>query len=68
MATSHLCRERPGFKDGDDPWADGPVVSCPYHDQRGRKQRGVRWGKSARRKLDREAGVVGKDRGGYISG
>ena len=68
MATSHICRGRPGFTEGDDPWTEGTVNSCPYHGQRVVNQTGVRWGKAARAKMDRETGVVGIDRGGHISG
>ena len=66
MATQHVCRERPGFKEGDDPWAEGPVHSCPHHSKQGRKQPKVKGIGS--RSDDMHAGVIGVDRGGFISG
>ena len=74
----HLCKDRPGYVEGEsDPWVDGDVTPCPYHDVRGRKQLGYREGRGDRRKKDQAAGVVGVDRGynptrpsegGYIHG
>lgn len=64
MTTEHLCDKHP-----EEPgWRPGKVDQCPYHGQRVVNQTGVRWGRNARRKMDHETGVVGKDRGGYISG
>lgn len=65
MSTQHVCRERPGFKKGDDPWVEGPVHSCPHHD-RWRRQPKVKGIGS--RSDDMSAGVIGVERGGYISG
>lgn len=56
--TEHICV--------DGKWAEGSLASCQKHDKQGAKARNVRWGKAARRKMDREAGVVGKDVGGGI--
>jgi hypothetical protein len=58
MATSHLCGKT---------WEDGTVASCPKHQKLDGKRRSV-WGKGIRRKMDREAGEIGQDRGGYING
>ena len=56
----HLCIDRE--------WEEGGVETCPMHNHDGRRQRPIRHGKNARRKMDREVGTVGQDRGGYING
>lgn len=50
-----------------DSWRDGPVASCDRH-EKNLNRRAMRWGRKTRAKMDREAGVVGTDRGGFISG
>ena len=62
---SHICTNHP---DTPGEWVEGTVSSCPYHGHSGRRQKPVRWGRIARAKMDRQAGVVGQDRGGYING
>jgi hypothetical protein len=63
VATSHYCPENPeGEK-----WEDGPVNGCPHH-RKNRNAQSIKWGRKARRNADREAGVVGIDRGDYIHG
>lgn len=57
MATSHYCGKV---------WEDGPVAKCPKHQKLDGKRRSV-WGRKEKRKLDKAAGVVGQDRGGYIN-
>ena len=54
------------FCDGE--WVDGPLKSCDLHGQRVHGMPKMRIGPKTRRNLDREAGQVGTDRGGYISG
>lgn len=58
MATEHLC---------DGKWVPGRVAECSKH-ERNQDRRPIRWGKKARARMDREAGVRGVDRGGFISG
>ena len=58
MTTQHFC---------DSGWVDGPVSQCPKHRQNPNAKR-VRYGKVARAKMDRDTGVVGVDRGDFISG
>ena len=61
----HFCDRHP---DGSG-WYPGPVQGCDYHDNySGAKQWGYREGRISRAKKDREAGVVGVDRGSHISG
>lgn len=56
----HLCN---------DEWVEGGVESCTKHGSSGRRQKPVRYGKKARRKMDRQAGTIGQDSGGgYING
>ena len=59
MARQHHCKGE---------WVDGSVDSCPNHGPRGRNALRVRYGRNARRKMDRQAGTVGVDRGDYING
>lgn len=61
----HLCASNP---DTPGEWIDGTVSTCPYHGHKGNKQLGFKWGRNVRRKMDREAGTVGIDRGDYING
>lgn len=68
MARSHFCPNNPALKDTDDKWVEGVVAGCAHHGHKGERQRGYRMGKGDRRARDREAGVVGIDRGGYIHG
>lgn len=57
--TSHFCPEEKR-------WKDGSVSSCPRHEQRRNTQKN-RMGRNDRRKLDRNAGVIGEDSGmGFI--
>lgn len=64
MATEHLCKNHPT-----DPfsWQEGKATHCPHH-RTIRREPGIRLGRKERRKLDRQAGVVGTDRGEFISG
>lgn len=64
MATSHSCPKNPDRQGDETFWAYGSVDSCDYHGQRVRNMPGVRWGKKARAKMDRETGTVGQDYGG----
>ena len=48
-------------------WVDGPAAACPKHQKLDGKRRSV-WGRNIRRRMDKEAGVVGTHRGDYISG
>lgn len=59
--TSHFC-------DKADAWVDGPAAECKHHTKLTRNSGGWRWGPKIRAKMDREAGTVGTDRGGFISG
>jgi hypothetical protein len=59
----HKC-DGPEAKDG---WAEGKVDLCPEHGQRARTQI-VFKSRQTKRNIDRATGVVGTDRGGYISG
>lgn len=68
MATSHLCIKHPEYEEGGDKWREGSVDSCPYHGQRVVNMTKVRMSAKDRAKQDRQAGVVGQDRGGYING
>ena len=63
MSTQHYC-------DDTETWEPGTVRSCPNHGRQytGKKQQGYRVNLKEKRAGDREAGVVGTDRGGYISG
>lgn len=63
---THHCPRNPDLPDPDDPWVEGGVAGCLFHGTDGRKQLGFKMGKADRRALDRAAGVVGEDRGGYI--
>lgn len=57
MTVQHLCGGR---------WKEGKLTACPDHAKL-RKRRRV-WGPKERAKMDKSAGVVGVDRGGFISG
>ena len=59
MATEHFCKDK---------WRPGKVDSCDKHGQRVRNVTNVRYGRKTRRKMDKETGEVGIDRGGFISG
>ena len=48
-------------------WADGKVDRCSYHGQQARTQI-VFKSRQTKRRIDQATGVVGTDRGGYISG
>lgn len=72
MAHWHYCPNHPLVNedttdDDDIIWQEGPTAACPYHDKN-RNRRPIKWGRKTRAKMDREAGVVGQDRGGYING
>lgn len=59
--TEHFCHIK-------DKWIPGTAASCPHH-ERNVKVKAFQWGKKARRSMDRQAGVVGRDTGrGYING
>jgi hypothetical protein len=64
VSTEHLCRNHPKGKR----WEPGTAASCPHHRPANRKSLSYREGKTFRRKRDREAGVVGVERGGVIHG
>ena len=64
MATEHLCNDHP-LEPGT--WQEGPVSSCIFHNKR-RAIQGVKWGRKIRRQADLQAGVIGTDRGDFISG
>ena len=51
-------------------WVEGPVRRCDTdnHGQRLHRMPKMRIGPKTRRKLDREAGKVGTDRGDHIAG
>jgi hypothetical protein len=57
--TQHYC---------DKEWVDGPAAACDKHERLPRNSGGWRWGRGIRSKMDKEAGTVGTDRGGFISG
>lgn len=61
----HYCDHHP---DGAG-WYPDATDSCPYHGTRhsGKAQLGYREGKKARAKADRQKGVIGVDRGPFIS-
>ena len=68
MAKMHICRNRPDFKDGDDPWAEGRVFGCAYHEKRNRTMPEVK-GIRDKAAIDKRAGVIGVDSGdGFIRG
>lgn len=58
MPTEHFCVDKT--------WKPGTVASCPLHEKRRNAPR-VRWGRKIRAAMDREAGVVGEERGGVYS-
>lgn len=29
--TEHICRDRPSFRKGSNPWVKGMLANCPYH-------------------------------------
>ena len=60
MTKLHVCRERPGYKEGDDPWVEGSVSGCTHHAQPNRNQPKVQMSKADRAKADKAAGVLGK--------
>lgn len=61
----HFCDDHPDGRG----WQPGGVAECPFHKSHsGQKQLGYRDGRKARAKADKQAGVIGDDRGGYISG
>lgn len=60
MSKQHLCRNRPHYRAGADPWLDGPVAGCPYHGRSTANARRVKMSKTDRAKADREAGVLGR--------
>ena len=66
MIKEHICRGRPGYKASDDPWAEGHIGSCPYHNHKGPRARKVKGVKGWRE--DKAAGVIGTQRDGFISG
>lgn len=59
MAIEHHCT--------DGTWQAGPVAKCPKHKKLDGRRANV-WSPKERRKMDREAGTIGQDRGGYING
>lgn len=56
-----------GPKADEDGWAEGKVDLCKSHGQQARKQI-VFKSRQTKTRLDRSAGIVGTDRGSYISG
>lgn len=62
MSIEHLCRNHPEGKQ----WVDGKASACQHH----RKiKRAFNWISTQEvKKRDRQAGKIGVDRGGFISG